>query len=124
MTSPTQATELLFSYGTLQLESVQISTFGRTLAGTPDALPAYKQGLLAIADPAVAAALGKTHYSIAQYTGDPSDVVSGMVLAITPDELQQADDYEIPEYRRVAVVLRSGARAWAYVDAQNGPPAS
>jgi len=116
------ATELLFSYGTLQLESVQISTFGRALAGTPDALPEYRQGLLAIADPAVAAALGKTHYSIAQYTGSPSDAVPGMVLVITPDELQKADHYEIPEYRRVAVVLRSGARAWAYVDALNGPP--
>jgi hypothetical protein len=122
MTSPTQATELLFSYGTLQLESVQISTFGRALTGTPDALPEYKQGLLAITDPAVAAALGKTHYAIAQYTGNPSDAVPGMVLVITPDELQKADDYEIPEYRRVAVVLRSGRRAWAYVDALNGPP--
>jgi hypothetical protein len=122
MTSPAQATELLFSYGTLQLESVQISTFGRALTGTPDALPEYKQGLLAIADPSVAAALGKTHYSIAQYTGNPSDAVPGMVLAITPDELQRADDYEIAEYRRVAVVLRSGRRAWAYVDAVNGPP--
>jgi hypothetical protein len=122
MTSPTQATELLFSYGTLQLESVQIATFGRALTGTPDALPEYKQGLLAIGDPAVAAALGKTHYSIAQYTGSPSDAVPGMVLVITPDELQKADDYEIPEYRRVAVVLRSGRRAWAYIDALNGPP--
>ena len=122
MTSPTQATELLFSYGTLQLESVQLSTFGRALTGTPDALPEYKRGLLAIDDPAVALALETTHYSIAQYTGNPTDAVPGMVLVITPDELQKADDYEIPEYRRVAVVLRSGRRAWAYVDALNGPP--
>ena len=122
MTSRQQTTELLFSYGTLQLESVQISTFGRELAGTKDALPEFEQGLLAIDDPAVAAALGKTHYSIARYTGRASDAVPGMVFAITPDELRQADDYEIPEYKRVAVVLRSGAKAWAYVDAQNGPP--
>ena len=121
MTSQEEPTELLFSYGTLQLEPIQISTFGRALAGTPDALPEYKQGLLAIDDPAVALALGKTHYSIAQYSGNPSDAVPGMVLVITPDELQKADDYEIPEYRRVAVVLRSGRRAWAYVDALNGP---
>jgi hypothetical protein len=124
MTSSPQTTELLFSYGTLQLESVQISTFGRELTGTPDALPEYKQGMLAIADPTVAAALEKTHYSIAQYTGSPSDEVAGTVFAITPNELQKADDYEIPEYKRVAVVLRSGRRAWAYVDAQAGPPES
>ena len=122
MTSPSQTTELLFSYGTLQLESVQVSTFGRELAGTKDDLPLFEQGLLAIDDPAVATALGKTHYSIARYTGRDSDAVAGMVFAITPAELQQADDYEIPEYKRVSVRLRSGVQAWAYVDAQNGPP--
>jgi len=30
--------ELLFAYGTLQLEAVQMATFGRQLAGTSDAL--------------------------------------------------------------------------------------
>jgi len=30
---------LLFSYGTLQEERVQLSTFGRRLSGEPDALP-------------------------------------------------------------------------------------
>lgn len=29
-------TELLFSYGTLQLESVQLATFGRKLVGAAD----------------------------------------------------------------------------------------
>ena len=124
MTSQEEPTELLFSYGTLQLESIQLSTFGRALDGTHDDLPLYEPGLLTIDDPAVAAALGKTHYSIARYTGRASDAVAGMVLAITTDELRQADEYEIPEYKRVAVVLRSGTRAWAYVDAQNGPPES
>ena len=32
-------TELLFSYGTLQIEAVQLSTFGRKLVGTADELP-------------------------------------------------------------------------------------
>ena len=30
---------LLFSYGTLQLESVQLASFGRLLAGKRDAMP-------------------------------------------------------------------------------------
>jgi hypothetical protein len=36
-------TELLFSYGTLQLEAVQLSTFGRTLVGTPDVSAVARQ---------------------------------------------------------------------------------
>ena len=32
---------LHFSYGTLQLESVQRSSFGRRLDGQPDAMPGY-----------------------------------------------------------------------------------
>ena len=32
---------LLFSYGTLQLESVQLSSFGRRLEGEPDAMTGY-----------------------------------------------------------------------------------
>lgn len=31
-------TELLFSYGTLQLEKVQLESFGRVLKGTKDAM--------------------------------------------------------------------------------------
>jgi len=33
----------LFSYGTLQLEAVQLSTFGRTLVGTPDVSAVARQ---------------------------------------------------------------------------------
>lgn len=32
----------LFSYGTLQYESVQLSTFGRKLSGAADSLLGYK----------------------------------------------------------------------------------
>jgi len=39
----TPTTELLFSYGTLQLEAVQLSTFGRTLVGTPDVSAVARQ---------------------------------------------------------------------------------
>jgi hypothetical protein len=35
-------TELLFSYGTLQLEAVQMATFGRQLAGIRDVLRGFE----------------------------------------------------------------------------------
>jgi hypothetical protein len=101
---------------------VQISTFGRALAGTRDALPGFEQAALKIEDPEVVAAIGKTHYAIARFTGRASDAVPGTVFAVTADEIQRADKYEIAEYKRVAVVLRSGVHAWAYVDAQCAPP--
>jgi len=116
-------TELLFSYGTLQLEAVQLSTFGRTLVGTPDALPGFAQSMMKIEDPQVVATSGKTHHPIVAFTGRESDTVAGTVFQITPQELQNADRYEVAAYKRIAVVLRSGARAWVYVDARHAPPA-
>ena len=115
-------TERLFSYGTLQLEAVQLATFGRLLTGTPDGLPAFELGSLEIEDQATVALSGKRHHSIARFTGRASDVVPGTVYEITGPELERADQYEVAAYQRVAVRLRSGTLAWAYVDAAQTPP--
>jgi hypothetical protein len=114
-------TEFLFSYGTLQLEAVQMATFGRQLAGTTDSLPGFELASLKIEDPGVVALSGKSHHTMATFTGRASDVVSGIVFAVTPDEIQSADNYEVADVKRVAVILQSGARAWAYVDARYAP---
>ena len=111
-------TELLFSYGTLQLEPVQTATFGRPLSGTGDALGGFALIRLKIEDPAVVAISGKAHHTMATFTGRASDVVPGTVFAVTPSEIQSADKYEVAAVKRVAVVLQSGVRAWAYVDAR------
>ena len=116
--------EVLFSYGTLQLEAVQMATFGRQLTGTSDALRGFEVVLLKIEDETVVAISGTAHHTMAKFTGRASDGVSGMVFAVTPDEIQNADKYEVAAVKRVAVVLQSGVRAWAYVDAQYAPSAS
>ena len=113
--------ELLFSYGTLQLEAVQLATFGRPLAGTSDALRGFELAVLKIEDATVIAISGKVHHTMATFTGRASDVVSGTVFAVTRDEIQNADKYEVAAVKRVSVVLQSGARAWAYVDARYAP---
>ena len=106
---------LLFSYGTLQLESVQLSTFGRRLSGSRDELLGYDRSKVAIEDPEVAATLGKTHHDNVAFTGDDSRV-PGMVLEIADGELASADAYEAAfSYTRVAVTLASGKKAWVYV---------
>jgi hypothetical protein len=117
-----ETTELLFSYGTLQLEAVQRATFGRKLTGTADALPGFAREMMKIEDAAVVATSGQTHHPIVSFTGRAEDAVDGMVFAVTHEELRNADTYEVAAYKRVAVTLRSGKPAWVYVDARFRPP--
>lgn len=108
---------LLFSYGTLQDKAVQLANFGRELAGKPDSLPGYAQTMLAIADPDVVATSGKTHHPIVQASANPADEVAGTVFTITAQELAAADAYEVADYKRVSVSLKSGKQAWVYIRA-------
>lgn len=108
---------LLFSYGTLQLESVQRSSFGRRLDGEPDAMTGYAQTIVEITDPDVLAASGERVHPIISPSGDPSDEVAGTVFRISADELAAADRYEVADYVRVQVRLKSGREAWVYVKA-------
>jgi gamma-glutamylcyclotransferase (GGCT)/AIG2-like uncharacterized protein YtfP len=107
---------LLFSYGTLQKQTVQIAHFGRELKGRPDALPGYTRGTVPITDPKVMALIGESQYVNAEPSTDPQEAISGVVFEITEQELAAADKYEeAAGYRRIAVTLRSGGQAWLYV---------
>jgi len=85
----------LFSYGTLQQETVQIATFGRKLSGHADELPGFLQSLVKIDDPEVVKTSGKAHHPIVKFTGDNHDRVTGSVFEITDIELANADKYTI-----------------------------
>lgn len=111
---------LLFSYGTLQEADVQLSTFGRTLAGQEDQLDGFERSLLRVEDHSFVRASGKTHHAIVRRTGRADDKVDGTVYEITDAELASADEYEPAEYRRVAASLASGRQAWVYIDARPG----
>jgi len=107
----------LFSYGTLQDKAVQLETFGRELAGIPDAMLGFVPKLVEITDPQVLAASGKTHHPIVQPSAHPTDEVSGTLFEITEQELAHADAYEVADYKRISVTLKSGQVAWVYVRA-------
>ncbi|MCI0556824.1 MAG: gamma-glutamylcyclotransferase [Anaerolineae bacterium] len=109
-------TESLFSYGTLQTEAVQLATFGRRLAGKPDALAGYSLKMVQIQDQNFVATRGAAHHRNAQFTGISSDFVEGKVFTVTKKELEQADAYEPADYKRVLAQLRSGVNAWVYVN--------
>ncbi len=108
--------ENLFSYGTLQHESVQLETFGRTLQGQPDKLIGYERSFVKIEDEAVVATSGMTHHPIISYTGNPEHIIDGVLFTITHAELLHADEYEGDEYKRVLVKLQTGKNAWCYVN--------
>ncbi|MGF6773651.1 gamma-glutamylcyclotransferase (GGCT)/AIG2-like uncharacterized protein YtfP [Paraburkholderia sp. GAS199] len=114
--------EQLFSYGTLQLEAVQLSTFGRKLEGQADEMPGYSMTLLKIDNPDVVATSGKTHHPVVTYSGNPADKVGGAVFAISEEELAHADAYEVADYRRDRVRLASGVLAWVYVAVDSATP--
>jgi len=111
-----KADERLFSYGTLRQAQVQMASFGRLLEGSEDVLPGYRLAQLEITDPEVLAKSAARRHPIAEPS--PVDEVAGMVFEITPAELAAADAYEVSDYARVAVKLKSGVEAWVYVRAK------
>ena len=108
---------LLFSYGTLQQEAVQVSTFGRRLRGEPDDLVGYELGVFRVEDAAFVAASGKADHAIVRFTGRRESRVKGTALEVTEQELAQADAYEPAGYERVPATLASGRQAWVYAAA-------
>ncbi|MGE7957916.1 gamma-glutamylcyclotransferase family protein [Pseudomonas sp. NPDC089530] len=115
MSVAVEASEYLFSYGTLQDKAVQLANFGRELSGSADALPGYEQAWVEITDPEVLATSGKTHHPILRRGSATSVPIPGTVFRITAAELAAADSYEVADYKRVSVVLQSGIEAWVYV---------
>ena len=109
--------ENLFSYGTLQIEVVQLATFGRRLEGKSDILAGYRLTLIPIRDQTVVAKSGETHYRNIQFTGSATDLIEGTVFTVTEEELEQADVYEEDaDYQRVLVQMKSGLNAWVYLN--------
>ena len=115
---------LLFSYGTLQQEPVQLSTFGRLLAGHADELVGFEKSVIEIEDAEFVATSGKAHHAIVAFTGNPAARVRGTAFEVTEAELIRADRYEPAGYRRMFATLASGREAWVYTDARSIPKAS
>lgn len=112
----------LFSYGTLQREDIQLSTFGRLLNGRKDELVGYEPSLVEIVDAAMAAKLGKTHHANVTATGDPASRAGGTVFEVTDAELASSDVYEaLFDYARVTATLVSGRETWVYVHVSAAP---
>lgn len=110
--------EYLFSYGTLQKEKVQLESFGRLLTGSKDILKSYKLASLEITDRSVLLKSEQQFHPIAIPTNDENDTIEGSVFEISKEELLNADKYEVDDYKRVQVKLKSGKEAWVYIGAK------
>jgi Gamma-glutamyl cyclotransferase, AIG2-like len=107
----------LFSYGTLQLQAVQLKSFERLLTGRDDAMPGFKTEMIEITDPDVLELSGERFHPVVVTSADANDEVAGKVFFISAEELDAADRYEVSDYKRIEVLLKSGIPAWVYVKA-------
>ncbi|MDR6404126.1 MULTISPECIES: gamma-glutamylcyclotransferase family protein [Chryseobacterium] len=105
----------LFSYGTLQKEEVQIETFGRILQGEKDILKGYKLKMLEITDPEVLRKSNQKYHPILEFSGNADDEVEGVLFGVTNEEILQADEYEVDDYKRIETVFKSGKVGFIYV---------
>jgi hypothetical protein len=105
----------LFSYGTLQKEQVQIETFGRILKGEKDILTGFKIETLEITDPEVLRKSKQKYHPILVFSGNPEDEVEGVLFEVTDEEILQADEYEVDDYKRIETVFKSGKSGFIYV---------
>ena len=94
-----------------------MASFGRLLEGQHDAMPHYRKDMLEITDPEVVRTSGQRFHPVVSRSDNPADAVEGKVFQITPGELAAADRYEVSDYKRIEVTLKSGLIAWVYVKA-------
>ncbi|HEY5750784.1 MAG TPA: gamma-glutamylcyclotransferase family protein [Chryseolinea sp.] len=106
-------TENLFSYGTTGIRPAE--HFSSLIERPQGSILGYSLSYIEIVDKEVIAKSGQTHHPIIQYSGKAEDEVEGTVFNVTKEELLQADEYEVDDYKRVTVPLKSGGFTWVYV---------
>ncbi|MFT4088760.1 MAG: gamma-glutamylcyclotransferase [Gordonia sp. (in: high G+C Gram-positive bacteria)] len=111
---------VLFSYGTLMDPVVQQGVFGRELPTVADVLPGFVVDTVEITDPDVVALSGLSTHLVLR-SGPADSEVPGARLMLDDDDLAAADRYEVDDYQRVAVPLKSGLTAWVYLAASDVP---
>jgi len=107
---------LLFSYGTLQYEKVQLETFGRILQSEKEVLLGYKLDYIEIFDEEVVKKSGQQFHPILSLSGNPNDRVEGVLLKLTDEELAHADAYEVDSYKRIKTSFLSGKEGFIYIE--------
>ena len=105
----------IFSYGTLQQVNVQLEILGKTLSGAEDIIEGYYTEYLEIKDLSVLKASQNKMHPIIYFTGNKAHKVFGTLFSVTKKDLLKIDCYEVKDYQRIMVPLKSGNESWVYV---------
>ena len=95
----------LFVYGTLTTDGTLKNVIGRDVPGMPVTLDGYVSKAITIENEFYPAAEKNTECSI-----------QGLLVEITPEELEKLDAWETDAYRRKEVELTNGIKAWIYLN--------
>ena len=96
--------EALFVYGTLKNSVTQQEVFGRVVVGRSDTLLGYKKSSVIIS--------GKKYPALIV---DGAGIINGLIIFVSPSELQRIDSYETSAYTRIGVNVESGFLVWVYI---------
>ncbi|MDO3694720.1 gamma-glutamylcyclotransferase family protein [Wenyingzhuangia sp. chi5] len=96
----------LFTYGTLQDESVQLALFNKTLKGSIDSIIGFEKQEIT---------LDGVIYPILVKNNKSTKVIKGTCYDLSDQEILICDEYEGNEYKRIVIELCSGIEAWVYI---------
>ena len=96
----------LFVYGTLATGETLKNILGRDVPGMPDTLEGY--------DGSKTITIENESYPAAEKNTECS--IQGLLVEITPEELEKLDAWETDAYRRKEVELTNGIKAWIYLN--------
>ena len=97
---------MVFVYGTLTSDKILKNIIGRCPTSIPATLDGYDGSkMITIENESYPAAEKNTEYSI-----------QGLLVEVTPEELEKLDAWETDVYRRKEVELTNGIKAWIYLN--------
>ena len=96
----------LFVYGTLTTDEALKNVIGRDVLGIPARLDGY--------DGSKTITIENESYPVAEKNTECS--IQGLLVEITPEELEKLDAWETDAYRRKEVELTNGIKAWIYLN--------
>jgi len=96
---------MLFVYGTLIDDETRKNILKRSVLGTPATLDGYNLEEIIIENESYPAAEKRS-----------GCLIKGLLIEITPEELERLDIYETDAYKRREVELTNGKKAWVYIN--------
>lgn len=95
----------VFSYGTLWQQDVQVNNFGMTFSVDPDLDYVGGWNIIKI----------KMHGELCSVAVEGESIVSGAIVDIPDDVIDDVDKYEGNEYKRIEITTLSGTKCQMYV---------